>query len=361
MGRVPALETVRVVVRLRRGRPRRVCPDGHAGSVREPHRPPRGRFRIALAGAHPRTGDLLRIGPLGRGGRDTQERTAGRPGGDARPLPPPLPAARWTRTRHGLRADPFRQGRRPGGSDPAGVDRIDRRARHQGGKLEADRRLARPFLPLPVLQSDRLPVGPLQPAARGPPGTFRSSRCPEHRRHPGRSGRGAGPPHALGEDRPRPAGRRHPARVVRGAGKDPGKGGGRPVGSVLHLRTDARPHDAHAAPGRRCAPSGGGAGGPRAPQQVRQRALGGPVNRDELSGALPRPGRRPRHRGLRLAHFRPDACPLPGFAVPRGPAVGPVPHQTPDPAPAQPDRPPADRTTRGRKPSASPAPTAPDA
>ncbi len=42
-----------------------------------------------------------------------------------------------------LRADPFRQGRGPGGAVPVDLAGLGHRPRHQGGELDADRRLSR--------------------------------------------------------------------------------------------------------------------------------------------------------------------------------------------------------------------------
>jgi hypothetical protein len=105
--------------------------------------------------------------------------------GRAGALSPP----RRSRARHGLRADALGQGRRPRRADPARLDGLGGRPRHQGRELAADRRLALALLALPALQPDRRPLGALQSAARGPPRRRRSARRPEHRRHPGRSRR----------------------------------------------------------------------------------------------------------------------------------------------------------------------------
>jgi type IV secretion system protein VirD4 len=61
----------------------------------------------------------------------------------------------------------------------------------KGENWTADRRLARALLALPAVQPDRRALGALQSAARSPPRRRRGPRRPEHRRHPGRSGRRA--------------------------------------------------------------------------------------------------------------------------------------------------------------------------
>jgi type IV secretion system protein VirD4 len=80
-----------------------------------------------------------------------------------------LSSPRRPGARHGLRADPLRQGRRPRRADPARLDGLDGRPRHQGRELAADRRLARALLALPAVQPDRCALGAVQPAARGSP------------------------------------------------------------------------------------------------------------------------------------------------------------------------------------------------
>jgi type IV secretion system protein VirD4 len=67
------------------------------------------------------------------------------------------------------------------------LDAERRHSRHQGRELAAHSGLAQPLLALPSVQSHRCAQRPLQPAARSAQGARRSSRCAEHRRHPGRS------------------------------------------------------------------------------------------------------------------------------------------------------------------------------
>ncbi len=127
-----------------------------------------------------------------------------------------LPAPRRPRACHGLCADALGQGRRPRRADTPDLAGIRRDPRHQGRELAAHRRLARALLALPAVQSDRSALRRLQPAARGAARRARGARCPEHRRHPGRSRRRAGAAQPLGEDQPRAAGRHDPPRALRG-------------------------------------------------------------------------------------------------------------------------------------------------
>ena len=147
------------------------------------------------------------------------------------------------------------------------------------------------LLALPVVQSDRLEKRPLQSAARGAQRGGRSPRCPEHRRHPGRSRRGARTPNPLGKDQPFAPGRRHSSRPLCGREEDAHPRHRDPGRSCAVLREDAQDHDGNQPSWHR-----GRAEGPprrrrdraRAPQQVRKRALRRAVDGRELPRALPR-------------------------------------------------------------------------
>ena len=230
-----------------------------------------------------------------------------------------LSSPRRPRACHGLRADAERQGRRPGRSDPSQLDRLGGHPRHQGRELAADRRLALALLALPAVQSDRRALGALQSAARGPARQPRGARRPEHRRHPGRSGRRARAAQPLGEDEPLAAGRRDPPRPLCRGGEDPGAGRDLPVRPGAAVRCDPAGDDDHQ-PSRH----GRGAAGPsgrrlrraRAAQQVRERALGRAFDRHVVPRPVPRPDRRRGDVGLRLAHRRPCRRRASGLALP---------------------------------------------
>ena len=70
-------------------------------------------------------------------------------------------------------------------------------------------------------------------------GLERGPRCPEHRRHPGRSRRRARAPQPLGKDQPRAAGRRDPSRPLCREGEDARAGRDLPLRSAALLRAHA--------------------------------------------------------------------------------------------------------------------------
>jgi type IV secretion system protein VirD4 len=82
---------------------------------------------------------------------------------------------------------PIRQGRRPGRAVAADLAGLGDRPRHQGGELDADRRLRRVHGRALLFDPTNAKLGRLQSAARGPPRRMGGPRRPEHRRHPGRS------------------------------------------------------------------------------------------------------------------------------------------------------------------------------
>ena len=104
--------------------------------------------------------------------------------------------------------------------------------------------------PRPQIRSDRRAISRLQSVAGGAARRQGSARRPEHRRHPGRSGRGARPPQSLGEDQPQPSRRRDPACPLCRARQDARRRRQLPVRSEAPSRGDAARHDVDAAPRR---------------------------------------------------------------------------------------------------------------
>jgi hypothetical protein len=288
----------------------------------------------------------LWIGALGEPARHPRRQLGGRCRRVPRPRRFALSPPRRSRARHGLCPHALGQGRRPRRADPARLDGLDGRPRHQGRELAADRRLALALLALPALQPDRRPLGALQPFARGAARRRRSARRPEHRRHPGRSRGCARTAQPLGEDQPFAAGRRDPPYPLRRGGEDARPGRDLPVRSRAPVRRHAARDDddqssrhggdAAGASGRRVRRA-------RGAQQVRQRALGRAVDRDVFPRPLPRPYRRSGHRSVRLAGRGPCFGTAPGFALLGRPALGHQSHQAADPPGIQPDRPAPDR------------------
>ena len=84
--------------------------------------------------------------------------------------------------------------------------------------------------PRPTVRSDQRQILGLQSPSGSPPWRMGGARCPEYRRHPGRSGRQPREAQPLGEDQPRAAGRRHPARPLCREGQDARRGGVLPLG-----------------------------------------------------------------------------------------------------------------------------------
>ena len=110
-------------------------------------------------------------------------------------------------------------------------------------------------------------VSRLQSAAGGSSRRQGGARCPEHRRHPGRSRRRARTAQSLGEDQPLPARRRHPPCPLRRGGQDARRRRQFPVRSEASDRSDAARDDDDAASRRPAAP-GGRLRRARASQQV---------------------------------------------------------------------------------------------
>ena len=202
-----------------------------------------------------------------------------------------LSAPRRSRTRHGVRADPLRQGRRPGRSDAAVLAGERRRPRHQGRELAAHGRLAQPVRPRPAVRSDRSAQRPLQSAAR-------SAQGPDEVRDVQNIADILVDPEGALERRnhwektsPLAAGRRHPPCPLCRRTKDFGARRQLSVRSAALLRTHAEGHDGdqpsrHAAKARRA--SGGRVRGARGPQQIGERALRRAVHRDVVPRPLPR-------------------------------------------------------------------------
>ena len=252
-----------------------------------------------------------------------------------------------------LRADAFRQGRRPRRSVAADLAGLGHRPRHQGRELDADRRLSRAAWPRAAVRSDQRGVRRLQSAARSAPRRMGSPRRPERRRRAGRSRRLAGAPEPLGEDQPLAAGRRHPACPLRRGGQDARRRRRLPLRSEASDRDDAEGDDDDAASRRRGTASRRGVHGARAPEQIRQRAIRRALDRHVVPRPLSRSCGRRGHAALRLAHHGPHRRRSPGDALPRRPALRHQPHQAADPPGAEPDRPAADRGPACQEPASS--------
>ena len=247
-----------------------------------------------------------------------------------------------------LRADPQRQGRRPGRADAADLAGLGDRPRHQGRELDADRRMAGAVRPRAAVRSDQCAERRLQPVARSAPRRMGGSRRPEHRGRAGRSGGRAGTAEPLGENQPFAAGRHDPACPLRRAGQDARRRRQLPLRPQAPDRDDAARDDDDAASGRTRRASRRRQRRARASEQERERTLRRAVDRHVVPRPLSRSRGRGRNAPVRLAHPRSCRRRSARDPLPRRAALRHQPHQAAHSADPQPDWPTIDGRTGSR-------------